>query len=162
MAVQQIKLRVQYREFIPHPHIGHAGIKFCCIDTLLGKETAAMLAEVVVHGGVEDITVQPMLGSFPHLTNQDTLRLFFFHRLPKCPPESVVDLAGNIQTPAVNSKFPHPIAAHLAEILLYFRVAGVGFRHHALIAEAFIGRIGFWVFRPLYRELQMVKPVFIF
>ena len=162
MAVQQIKLRVQYREFIPHPHIGHAGIKFCCIDTLFGKESAAVLAEIVVHGGVEDITVQPMLGSFPHLTNKDTLRLFFFHRLPKCPPESVVDLAGNIQTPAVNIKFPHPIAAHLAEILLYFRVAGVSFRHHALIAEAFIGRIGFGVFRPLYRELQMVKPVFIF
>ena len=162
MAVQQIKLRVQYREFIPHPHIGHAGIKFCCIDTLFGKESAAVLAEIVVHGGVEDITVQPVLGSLPYLTNQDTLRLFFFHRLPKCPPESVVDLAGDIQTPAVNIKFPHPIAAHLAEILLYFRVAGVGFRHHALIAEAFIGRIGFGIFRPLYRELQIVKPVFIF
>ena len=108
MAVQQIKLRVQYREFIPHPHIGHAGIKFCCIDTLFGKESAAVLAEIVVHGGVEDITVQPMLGSLPHLTNKDTLCLFFFHRLPKCPPESIIDLAGNIQNASRQYQIPAP------------------------------------------------------
>ena len=121
-----------------------------------------MLAKIIIHGGIENIAVQPVLGGLPNFSNKDALWLFLLHRLPKCAPESIVDLASNVQTPTINVKFSHPIAPYLAEIILHLRVAGVGFGHHTLIAEAFIGRISFRIFRFLHGKLKMVKPVFIF
>ena len=123
---------------------------------------------IIIHHRIPFIPLKPGAGVPVMLRQNQRIRIRLLHRFSESFPEimikstAVSQIRGNIQTPAVNIKFPHPIAAHLAEILLYFRVAGVSFRHHALIAEAFIGRISFGVFRPLYRKLQMVKPVFIF
>ena len=161
MTVQKVQLRREHLQPVAHEHIRNAPGKGRRVNALFGEKRTAVLPEVVVHGGVENITVQPMLGSFPHLTNQDTLRLFFFHRLPKCPPEAIVDLAGHIQPPSVNAVFPHPVSAHVTEVFLHLRVRGVQLWHHAFIGETGVAGNVLRGLGTMHGEGQAVEPVFV-
>ena len=120
-----------------------------------------MFAEIVVHRGIEHIAVQPVLGALPNFTDQETVRLCFFHCCAKSAPEGIVDLACHVQPPAVDIEFAHPVLAHVAKIADDLRVFGVRLGHHPLIAEALVGRVFVACGRTLHWELQPVEPVFV-
>ena len=129
---------------------------------MFSEETAAMLAEIVVHSGIEHITAQPMPSAFPYLPNEECVRILRFHCWTESSPEGVINFARYIQPPAINVKFPDPIGADFGEIVPYLRVSCVQFRHHPLVSEAGVGWVLFWVIRTDYWKVQMIKPVFVF
>ena len=118
-----------------------------------------MLPEIIIHGGIEHISLEPMSGTFPNLANQQSLRVCCLHRFPEGTPEAVIHLAGHIQPPAVNMELLYPVSAYPAQIILYFLISSIELGHHPLIGKASIGGILLRTFRPYHRKFQVVEPV---
>ena len=161
MAVQQIQLRREHLQPVAHEHIRNTPGEFCCVDALFGEKCAAVLPEIVVHGGIEHVPLKPVTGTLPHLTDQQRFRILAFDRTAERPPEAIVDLAGHIQPPAVNAVFPYPVSAYVAEIFLHLRICGVQLWHHALIGEAGVVRNFLRGFGAMHGEGQIIEPVFV-
>ena len=121
-----------------------------------------MLAEIVVHSGIEHITTQPMPSAFPHLSNEQDFRIHRLHSRTEHPPEAIINLTCYVQPPAINVEFTHPIGANLSEVVPYFRVGRIQFRHHPLVSEASVGRVRPWVIWADHWEIQMIKPILVF
>jgi hypothetical protein len=75
--------------------------------------------ERVVHHGIELIALQPPAGVVPDLPHDVGLRVHGPAAAPELAPEGVVvDLAGNVETPAVDAEaepmlgHPHEVVAH--------------------------------------------------
>ena len=117
-----------------------------------------MLAEVVVHRGVEHVPAQPVPRGLPHLADEQDVGIYGLYGAAEGPPEAVVHLAGHIEPPAVYAELLHPVPAHGAEIVPDLAVRRVQLRHHALIGVAGIRGVGLPVLRALHGEAQAVKP----
>ena len=161
MTVQKVQLRREHLQPVAHKHIRNAPGKGRRVNALFGEKRAAVLPEVVVHGGVEHISLKPMPGAFPYLADQQRLRVFAFDRAAERPPEAVVDLAGHVQPPAVNAVFPHPVSAHVTEVFLHLRVRGVQLWHHAFIGETGVAGNFLRGWGAMHGEGQAVEPVFV-
>ena len=161
VAVQQIQLRREHLQPVAHEHIRNTPGEFCCVDALFGEKSAAVLPEIVVHGGVEHVPLKPVTGAFPDLADQQRFRILAFDRTAERPPEAIVDLAGHVQPPAVDAVFPHPVSAHVTEVFLHLRICGIQLRHHAFIGEAGVVRNFLRGFGAMHGEGQIIEPVFV-
>ena len=162
MAVQQIQLRRGDLQLVAQEHVRDPSGKCKGIHTAPGEKQLAMLAEVIVHGRVEHIPLQPVPCRLPDLTDQECLRLHGLHRLAEGTPEAVIHLAGHIQPPAVNVKLPYPVGSHLTEIVLHLPIGGIQLGHHPLVGKAGIVGVDLRGFGALYGEFQAVEPGAVF
>ena len=113
MAVKEIELCRNCLHPVAHEHIGDPSGKVSSINGGFCKEQVTVLPKIVVHCRVEHITLEPMAGGFPDFADQQDIRLDFLDGFPEGSPEAIIHLAGNIQTPAINTKFLYPVASTL-------------------------------------------------
>ena len=118
-----------------------------------------MLSEIVIHGGVKHVALEPVPCAFPYFADEQHIRVNLLHRFSECPPEAIVHFTGNIQPPAVDVEILHPIASYLAKVLSHSRVRCIQLWHHPLIGEAFVFRIILRIVRTHHGEFQTVEPV---
>lgn len=85
------------------------------------QKQIAVLSEIVIHGGVKHVALEPVPCAFPYFADEQHIRVNLLHRFSECPPEAIVHFTGNIQPPAVDVEILHPIASYLAK---YSRTAG--------------------------------------
>lgn len=93
------------------------------------EKVEARLGEGVIHDGVVLVAFQIGVGVVPVFADDRAFGLDFFHRVAEFPPESVRNLVGNVQPPAVDIVLLQPVQPHADEVFLHRLVGGVPFRH---------------------------------
>ena len=96
MTVEQIHLRIGHLQLVAHELVRTARRKTICVQTALGKETTAVLTEVVVHGGIEHIPIQPVPRRLPDLADQQGIGFRSFDGGAESAPKAIVNLARHI------------------------------------------------------------------
>ena len=160
MAVKQVELRRGDLSFVAHEHIRAAPGKGACVNAALGEKVPAVVAEVIVHGGVEHVAAEPVPGAAPDFAYEQRVALDRLAAAAELAPEAVVRLVGHVEPPAIDVKFAQPVLADGAEVVAHFGVRRVQLRHQPLVAEAFVIRPlpGFGVYDG---KPQAVKPACI-
>ena len=137
-------------------------MKFLCGNFPKGKEITTVLPEIIIHGGIKHVSVQPGLRALPYLPYHNTLRIFLMSSPMEISPKSPIHFICHIQTPAIHLKFPNPITAYFHKISSFLRIRRIQLRHLPLISETTVCRLFFFRCRAYHRKLQLIKPVGIF
>src|SRR5512135_3558943 len=103
-----------------------------------GEEAQAGRGDEVVHAGIELISLEPAAGFVPDLPNDVCIGINGLDAPPEFLPERVVvDLPGDVETPAVDAEFG-PILRNAEQELANSRAAGVEFREGGQVPPALI------------------------
>ena len=74
----------------------------------------------------------------PALADEDRLRVFPLDRFAEPPPEVVRDLVRDVQPPAVDAAFAHPVQSDAQQVFLHLLVARVPLGHVAARGKALV------------------------
>ncbi len=91
-------------------------------DRRLGEEIQCQFAELVVHRGVESVTLEPRHGVAHDLGDEVYVGFDALDLASEVDPEIVIDVAGYVHTPAVDVVLLHPVHRNIQEVLPGFGI----------------------------------------
>ncbi|MNN38897.1 hypothetical protein D3C81_1529150 [compost metagenome] len=94
----------------------------------------------------------------PHFPQNIGIWFDFLDHFAEIPPEGMIHLVGNIQTPPVDIGLLNPVPPQLKKIILDLRIRRIEFGHRSLKCKSLVGR---YSLNDLQRPFLYMEPIII-